>query len=343
MTFVTSFTLENSGANNRTWTGTIDSKLYDLTKMTYAYTGPEVTITHSNGVFSFTTDKKTAGNMHEIRITVPISTDIKSSSIGEFQSSVVSNKTDTATATFNIKPYTIPVLSWSSDAENLIQSKTESFDIAELTSGYETSFYWWDSETCDFALYEIDGQTETEIPKAVTKDDTNKIGTIKIPASQFTDDEHNFVLRAMKGGTSIGKQLTLKIKVTRGLTLLKVPETLSWSGSVSDMVGVVNRLENMTLKVRDSRSTPADFSLTASYSSTNSPFSFIWRSGVTGEADQSLTELNLGKGSFLPSQENMYDYIRTDGTETGILLQADSNLPVGDYEGTITWTLGVTP
>lgn len=344
VTFVTSFTLSNSG-KKRIWTGTIDPALYDIEQVavTHKYGGKLTTkfeISRSGGTFTF----ETSDNwdlMHEISITVSITKNSETLSekgwSGNFKSTVESNKTDENESIFKIKPYTNPGLSWEQDKD--VQELDVGLDMVD----YTTSFYWKNLENCTLTLINV--KDKDELVGSVNKGDAG-VGSISISAEKLDYRENQFKLTATEDGKEVGS-LELYINVKGILKFVEVPSGLTWSGTVSSMKGIISRDAPMELVVRDSREsdgeTENNFSLTATYqptidegaAETEAPFSLVWKDGDT---EVPLKDMKLGKTDF-DGGDAGYTYIRTDDAGQGILLSAENHLPVGTYTGTITWQL----
>lgn len=342
VTFVTNFTFSQAG-NDRTWTGTIDPDLYEMESVSAKHKNLDanITINRETGKFTWVTTNSNRGP-HEISITAQIASDTPTTDLASFLSHIESNngKANQQQSAFQIKAYSTPVLSWQKDftGETI---KSESKDMAELSSNYSVSFYWQNLEECELKLFKVsDGSNEEELTGKVIKDTEDGSGTINLATDDFSYDTNTFELRVIRKDAVV-TTLTLIIEVTGSLQLVTIPDSLAWSGTVASMKGTINRNEDnvMQLEVQDSRQGSPEFYLTASYQSTtptvSQPFSLVWKNNA-GDTGVDLDAVRLTKDNF---EQTNYTYSRLDTHESGVLLRAEEYLPVGEYTGTITWTL----
>lgn len=349
LVFRTTFRTPDKG-NNFEWQGTfLNMEFLDLAKPSVEI----ITGSSKDTVYKWTENQLSVSNLKkdcdwQIEVSVPVKKDVQAASMGTFISLIPegqsgNNTKGEATVYFQIKPYTNPGLSWEQDKEVLKLSKD--IDKAEITDGYTAPFYWNNVTDCSLTLTKIvDGE---EIPVGTVSKGSDGKGEISIPAKALDYEENQFQLTAMEDGSLVGNRLSLVINVSGNLELLLVPESLSWSGTVSHMKGTINRQESMGLVIRDSREsdgeTESNFSLTATYqptideeaAETEAPFSLVWKDGDT---EVPLKDMKLEKTDFDGGNAG-YTYSRTDDAEQGILLSAENHLPVGTYTGTITWQL----
>lgn len=345
VTFVTSFTTGGQGPS-RIWTGTIDSNLYDGFAVKLNNQSQDIK-PDAKGNFQISNVNKSSS--HKIEITTKIKTSITESVTTSFKSHVkVNNNGGNTQPQENevsflinpIPPQLDPTLSWQKDftGETI---KSESKDMAELSSNYSVSFYWQNLEECELKLFKVsDGSNEEELTGKVIKDTEDGSGTINLATDDFSYDTNTFELRVIRKDAVV-TTLTLIIEVTGSLQLVTIPDSLAWSGTVASMKGTINRNEDnvMQLEVQDSRQGSPEFYLTVSYQATTStasqPFSLVWKNNA-GDTDVDLDAVRLTKDNF---EQTNYTYSRLDTHESGVLLRAEEYLPVGEYTGTITWTL----
>ena len=254
------------------------------------------------------------------------------------------------------------VLSWSDLDEDVQEKKQDSLDLAAIDSEYKKDFFWSDADTSAEGRYK-QGLDETELLVVRSLDAENVsgtaalasdgTGTLTIMATELTEGTHTFIIvpkRTDYDGIS-GNMITITITVSTSIKLISVPSTLSWSGTVDQMTGIVNRKvteeDNGSMKVvvRDSRQEPEDpskkndFSVTASFTSEPSvPFDLVWKTDEAIDLDKMI----LKKANFSPDDKG-YTFSREQDYDSGILLKAEGHIPVGDYSGTITWSLDQTP
>lgn len=330
--------------NKFEWQGTfLDMEFLDLSKpLVEIITGSSKDI-----VYKWTENKLSVSNLKkdcdwQIEVSVPVKKDVQAASMGTFISLIPegqsgNNTKGEATAYFQIKPYTNPGLSWEQDKD--VQELEVGLDMVD----YTTSFYWKNLENCTLTLINV--KDKDELVGSVNKGDAG-VGSISISAEKLDYRENQFKLTATEDGKEVGS-LELCINVTGILKFVEVPSSLSWSGTVSSMKGIISRDAPMELVVCDSREsdgkTENNFLLTATYqptidegaAETEAPFSLVWKDGDT---EVPLKDMKLGKTDF-DGGDAGYTYIRTDDAGQGILLSAENHLPVGTYTGTITWQL----
>lgn len=254
------------------------------------------------------------------------------------------------------------VLSWSDLDEGVQEENQDSLDIAKIDSEYKKDFFWSDADTSVEGRYK-QGLDETKLLVVRSLDAENVsgtaalandgTGTLTIMATELTEGTHTFIIVPKRTGYDgiSGNMITITITVSTSIKLISVPSTLSWSGTVDQMTGIVNRKvteeDNGSMKVvvRDSRQEPEDpskkndFSVTASFTSKSPvPFDLVWKTDEAIDLDKMI----LKKANFSPDDKG-YTFSREQDYDSGILLKAEGHIPVGDYSGTITWSLDQTP
>lgn len=254
------------------------------------------------------------------------------------------------------------VLSWSDSDEGVQEEDQDSLDIAEIDSEYKRDFFWSDADTSAEGSYQQNlNETKLLVVRSLDAETvsgtatlaSDGTGTLTIMDTELTEGTHTFIIVPKRTGYEgiSGNMITITITVSTSIKLISVPSTLSWSGTVDQMTGIVNRKVtkeddgSMKVVVRDSRQEPEDpskendFSVTASFTPDSSvPFGLVWK---TDEAID-LGAMNLEKANFSPDDKG-YTFSQEQDYDSGILLKAEGHIPVGDYSGTITWSLDQTP
>ncbi|MBO1301282.1 MULTISPECIES: lectin-like domain-containing protein [unclassified Enterococcus] len=247
-------------------------------------------------------------------------------------------------------------LSWEN--VNTVTNFSETLDISSNRDpGYKKTFYWKDLDTGDKLSFKVRKGTSylTDVPIAdvTTNGSTgfNANTQLTIPTKYFDYGDNRFVIEVYSSGKLTKPEepaasLNLTVTYTGELRLDKVPTNLKWtSRTVRQSKGILARDagNQMDLKVWDSRDprTTKDWSIGLSIvSGTNAPFSFVWKTSPTSEA-QKLSTSPIKVFDSRGVAPSGYEYTMSMDENTGILLNSPNLLSVGDYSGraTANWKL----
>ncbi|MHC5247480.1 lectin-like domain-containing protein [Enterococcus sp. LJL90] len=243
-------------------------------------------------------------------------------------------------------------LSWQ--AETLQESLSLEEDMSNINDGLEQLFYWQDDDVADQLQFRL-LQNETVIAVTTAQTTGNQEfmeNSLTIPAENLDYGTNNFTLTVYRFDTKTQQyqlqraSLNLTISVTGRLSLLEAPELLSWTNrtvALSKGELIRDADNSLTLRVLDSRQAGHDWSVGATVSgSSGDLFTLVWKNQATDMATplSDKTTLVMDNTSANKDSEG-YTYSESWQNTTGILLQSDDYLSVGDYSGQlkVLWQL----
>ena len=240
-------------------------------------------------------------------------------------------------------------LSWSNQNKEI--TKAISVDKSDLGSYLEETLYWksvYDNQKYQLVIKKENTQIATSQTSALTHENTWGKETIKIPATSLNYGVNNFTIELYNsdGSGEMIDQLSLKVTLAGSLKLTSIPSQLSWTNFTSGQTkGVLSRdKENpMTLSVVDTRNlaeNQKNWSLRAKTQVIDSPpFDLIWKDKVTDSGKVLSTEQIVLTKDTATKVNNTYE--KTWNETTGVLLNSDTYLKVGNYSGKVivNWNL----
>ncbi|MFL1696305.1 pectate lyase-like adhesive domain-containing protein [Weissella kandleri] len=243
-------------------------------------------------------------------------------------------------------------LSWSSDS---VQT-TKNFDIdmydLQQTDGQELTFYWQDNdpnEQLNFQLLDANKQI-VKTSKVNTGDGsaTWKEQTIQLPKRGVDYGAQIYQIHVVRENTdgslsdAGSTDLQLQVNVTGSLKLIDVPESFQWSQRTPKAKTQILSRDAANIapfRVIDSRPTPRQWTLQAHViGDLKAPFHLKWRQNKTDP----LLDLD---GQVIWQQQNpaqvQMDFQQTWDAETGVVLETEPYIPIGQYQNqqTVVWTV----
>lgn len=239
------------------------------------------------------------------------------------------------------------VLGW--DESKSQTSLEETVDIADLTEGYASKFYWEDLDVADqaqdvltFKVLKTVSGVDSVVATATQSADGS--GTFTIPSNELSYGVKNFTVQAYKGNVKTGAPITLQITVSGNVKLISVPSEVNWNLTVDQSKGeAISRSKEMTLEVQDSRSDkskPWKVTVSSQLPETT-PFSLVWSDG--SDSTDLSDSVVLQKTNTWSSEKSIDS--KTYAVDKGILLKSTDYLPINtwNHTGAITWSLNDTP
>ncbi len=250
-------------------------------------------------------------------------------------------------------------LSWSKDDRT--KELTLNIDKSETAGqGLTRHFYWRDEDVGDKLQFQIKKGDKllTAIDRTVTAE--NQVFTdlsATIPENEIAYGANVFTVEVYLVGAD-GKisdkqdALTLTVNVSGKLVFERSPEVLKWTKrNVRDSRGILKRDEGngVELTVLDSRDMAAEqknWQLTAQAVSEGDrevPFELVWKKGAdTNPVSLAAAQVVMTGKDTEPQH---YRYSGKWDNASGVLLNSDNYLPIGDYSGQVTviWLLKDTP
>ncbi|MGM0240271.1 hypothetical protein [Enterococcus sp. AZ103] len=260
------------------------------------------------------------------------------------------------------KPNVPTKLSWEKD--QILTELTVEKDPSELISSEGTTsmmqeFWWQDDDNGDsliFSLRKAGNETVLDSKKLISTGLADfQSDQIQIPLEQLVYGDNNFVIsierekkNQVTGEVELIKEseeLKLLINVSGKIVFEKAPDLLKWTDRTIDKSkGILPRDadNSIDLKVFDSREGNPNWTITAKMVGESQSFNLIWKNSANEVGTDLAKAIQVMDNHSVAIKD--FSYVKSWDTSSGVLLESENYLPIGDYSNQVkvTWRLNNT-